>query len=86
MLTKLAWTPRAWSDYLHWQSQDKKMLKRINRVVDDTRYNPFTGIGKPEQLQANLSGLWSRRIDAQHRLVYEVENDTLIIISCRYHY
>ena len=82
----LAWTNQAWSDYLYWQGQDKKTLKRINKLITDTQRNPFEGIGKPEPLKENLSGFWSRRIDDTHRLVYAVDGKQLTIISCRYHY
>ncbi|MDN5882999.1 MAG: Txe/YoeB family addiction module toxin [Nitrosospira sp.] len=82
----LAWTDEAWRDYLYWQQQDKKTLKRINRLVEDSRRSPFDGIGKPERLKENLSGFWSRRIDDTNRLVYAVEDEMLTIISCRYHY
>lgn len=68
------------------ESQDKKTLKRINRLIQDTMSNPFEGIGKPEPLKKNLSGFWSRRIDETNRLVYVVDDDYLTIISCRYHY
>ena len=83
---KLAWTDAAWNDYLYWQGQDKKTLKRINKLIQATKNQPFEGIGKPESLRENLSGLWSRRIDETHRLVYAVDDDYLTIISCRYHY
>lgn len=83
---KLAWTDEAWKDYLYWQSQDKKTLKRINKLIQDTKSQPFEGIGKPEPLKANLSGFWSRRIDDTNRLVYAVDDSYLTIISCRYHY
>ena len=83
---KLAWDNNGWSDYLYWQSQDKKTLKRINRLIQNTLTNPFEGIGKPEALKENLSGYWSRRIDETNRLVYKVNNEYIIIISCRYHY
>lgn len=86
MSRKLAWTEAAWSDYLYWQSQDKKTLKRINRLIEETRRDPFAGIGKPEPLRENLSGFWSRRIDEANRLVYTVDNEHLTIIACRYHY
>lgn len=86
MNRKLAWTDEAWTDYIYWQSQDKKTLKRINRVIDDTLRNPFDGIGKPEPLRENLSGFWSRRIDDTNRFVYAVDDDFLTVISCRYHY
>jgi toxin YoeB len=83
---KLAWTDEAWKDYLYWQSQDKKTLKRINKLIQDTKSQPFEGIGKPEPLKANLSGFWFRRIDDTNRLVYAVDDSYLTIISCRYHY
>lgn len=86
MSRKLAWTDEAWSDYIYWQSQDKKTLKRINRLINDTKRDPFQGIGKPEPLRENLSGFWSRRIDETNRLVYAVDDDYLTIIACRYHY
>jgi toxin YoeB len=86
MARKLAWTGEAWSDYLYWQGQDKKTLKRINKLIDKTLRTPFEGIGKPEALKENLSGFWSRRIDETHRLVYAVDDKQLTIIACRYHY
>ena len=85
-MRKLAWGSKAWNDYLYWQSQDKKTLKRINRLIEDTLSNPFAGIGKPEPLKENLSGFWSRRIDETNRLVYAIDEDYLTILSCRYHY
>ena len=86
MTRQLAWTDEAWSDYVYWQSQDKKTLKRINKLVNDTKRSPFEGIGKPEPLKENLAGFWSRRIDESNRLVYVVSDSHLTIISCRYHY
>jgi toxin YoeB len=86
MSRKLAWTDEAWKDYIYWQAQDKKTLKRINRLINDTMRQPFEGIGKPEPLRENLSGFWSRRIDDTNRLVYAVDDDSITIISCRYHY
>ena len=86
MLSRLVWTNTAWSDYVYWQGQDKKTLKRINALIKDTLRNPEEGIGKPEVLRENLSGFWSRRIDDVNRLVYAVEKDQLVIITCRYHY
>jgi len=83
---KLAWTDEAWEDYLYWQNQDKKTLKRINKLIKATKSIPFEGIGKPEPLKENLSGFWSRRIDDTNRLVYAVDDNYLTIISCRYHY
>ena len=82
----LAWTHAAWDDYLYWQKQDRKTLGRINRLIADMQRSPFEGIGRPEALKENLSGFWSRRIDASNRLVYAVENDRITVISCRYHY
>lgn len=82
----LAWTDEAWQDYLYWQTQDRKTLKRINLLINDTKRSPFAGIGKPESLKENLSGFWSRRIDDTNRLVYAVADQALTIISCRYHY
>ena len=82
----LSWTDEAWKDYLYWQNQDKKTLRRINKLIAETIREPFTGIGKPEALKENLSGFWSRRIDDTNRLVYAVEDETITIISCRYHY
>jgi toxin YoeB len=81
-----AWTGEAWSDYLYWQGQDKKTLKRINRLIEESLRNPFDGIGKPEPLKENLTGFWSRRIDDTHRLVYAVTDEYLTVIACRYHY
>ena len=86
MSRKLAWTDEAWADYIYWQSQDKKTLKRINRLITETKRNPFEGIGKPEALRENLAGFWSRRIDEMNRLVYAVNDEYVTIISCRYHY
>lgn len=77
---------RAWEDYLHWQSVDRQMLRRLNRVIEDCERSPFDGIGKPEPLRDDFSGWWSRRIDGEHRLVYRVTGDDLIIAQCRYHY
>ena len=82
----LSWTDEAWSDYVYWQSQDKKTLKRINKLISDAKRTPFEGIGKPEPLKENLSGFWSRRIDDTNRLVYVVDNSAITIISCLYHY
>lgn len=86
MSKKLAWTDEAWKDYLYWQTQDKKTLKRINKLIADVKRDPFQGIGKPEPLKENLSGFWSRRTDDTNRLVYAVDKESITIISCRYHY
>ena len=86
MPSRLVFTTDAWDDYLYWQGQDKKILKRINLLIQDAQRQPFTGLGKPEPLKENLSGYWSRRIDDTHRLVYTVQDGDLEIVACRYHY
>lgn len=86
MIEVLSWTGEAWSDYLYWQTQDKKTLKRINKLIQETRQSPFEGIGKPEPLKENLAGFWSRRIDETNRLLFAVDDNQLTIITCRYHY
>lgn len=86
MIELLLWTRESWADYIYWQGQDRKTLKRINRLISDTQRSPFEGIGKPEPLKENLSGFWSRRIDSSNRLVYVVNDNQLTIISCRYRY
>ncbi|WP_434341116.1 Txe/YoeB family addiction module toxin [Motilimonas cestriensis] len=82
----LSWTDDAWDDYLYWQTQDKKTLKRINKLINDVKRSPFEGIGKPEPLKESLSGFWSRRIDDTNRLVYAVDDQAITILACRYHY
>ncbi len=82
----LAWSENAWQDYLYWQNTDKKTLKRINTLVKDIMRNYFEGIGSPEPLKHNWSGYWSRRIDREHRLVYKITDNMIIIAQCRYHY
>lgn len=83
----LVWTAEAWEDYLYWQTQDRKTLKRINALVKDTlRGDPFEGLGKPEPLKHALAGAWSRRIDEEHRLVYIASDEHLTIVAARYHY
>lgn len=86
MSKKLSFTQEAWKDYLYWQTQDEKTLKRINQLILDALRSPFEGVGKPEPLKENLSEFWSRRIDTANRLVYAVDQKELTIISCRYHY
>jgi toxin YoeB len=76
----------AWKDYLYWQKTDKKILQRINNLIKDCLRQPFQGIGKPESLKFDMSGYWSRRINAEHRLVYKSKNNQLVILQCRYHY
>ncbi len=83
---KLAFTESAWSDYLWFQRRQQKLLKRINALISEILRHPFSGTGKPEALKGELSGYWSRRINAEHRLVYSVEDDAALIISCRFHY
>ena len=82
----LSWTDEAWNSYVYWQTQDKKTLKRINKLISDVKRSPFEGIGKPEPLKENLSGFWSRGIDDTNRLVYAVDDTAITVISCRYHY
>ena len=83
---KLLWEDRAWEDYLYWQTQDRKTLKRVNALIKDIRRNTFEGIGKPEPLKDNLSGWWSRRIDETNRIVYYEQDGIIYIVSCRGHY
>ncbi|MEA3491398.1 MAG: Txe/YoeB family addiction module toxin [Campylobacterota bacterium] len=82
----LIFTDEAWEEYLYWQTNDKKNLKKINNLIKDIKREPFDGIGKPEALRHELSGFWSRRITDEHRLVYEVCENSISIVSCRYHY
>ncbi len=81
-----SWTDDAWNDYLFWQREDKKILKKINQLIEDIDRNGNTGLGNPEPLKHEFSGFWSRRIDLEHRLIYKIEDRNLLIISCRYHY
>jgi toxin YoeB len=83
---RLVFTPHGWEDYQHWVQTDRAVVKRINRLIDDALRDPFTGIGKPEQLRHVLSGAWSRRITEEHRLVYLVDGNELVILQARYHY
>ncbi len=82
----ITWTDESWEEYIGWQNQDKKILKKINSLIKDIKRDPFDGIGKPEPLKYELSGCWSRRISDEHRLVYEVTEYNIVIISCKYHY
>ncbi|MEG0230841.1 MAG: Txe/YoeB family addiction module toxin [Hafnia sp.] len=79
-------TDESWADYVFWQENDKRFIKRINELIKEIERTPFTGIGKPEPLKHHLSGYWSRRINEEHRIIYRVEEDRMIILSCRYHY
>ncbi|GGY90926.1 Txe/YoeB family addiction module toxin [Streptomyces poonensis] len=83
---KLAFTPQGWEDYVHWQTADRKILKRINRLIEDTLRDPYEGIGKPEPLKHALAGAWSRRITDEHRLVYVPRDNEVIVLQARYHY
>ena len=83
---KKIWQEEAWEDYLYWQIQDKKTLKKINSLIQDIERHPFEGIGKPEPLKHDLSGYWSRRIDEYNRIVYKINDDILEILQCRTHY
>jgi toxin YoeB len=83
---RLVFTFHGWDDYQHWVQTDRATLKRINRLIDDALRDPFSGIGKPEQLRHVLSGAWSRRITEEHRLVYLVDGDDLVVLQARYHY
>lgn len=82
----LSWAEKAWEDYLYWQQTDKKTLKRINMLIKDIKQQPFEGLGDPEPLKHNWTGYWSRRIDREHRLVYKVIDEAIIVVQCRYHY
>ena len=83
---RLLWEESAWEDYISWQSQDKKTLKRINQIIKDIQRSPFDGIGKPEPLRGNLSGYWSRRVDEVNRIVYKETEGVIIIAACKGHY
>jgi len=83
---KLIFAEKAWDDYLYWQKTDKKILNRINTLIKDIKRDPFDGIGKPEPLKHALSGYWSRRINDEHRIVYKIYQDSLLLAQLRYHY
>ena len=82
----ITFSENAWEDYLYWQKTDKRILNKINRLIKDIKRDPFEGTGKPEPLKYDLAGLWSRRIDHEHRIVYQVSNDNLMIYACKFHY
>lgn len=87
MSRKVLFEANGWNDYLHWQSEDRSTLRKINKLIEDIRRGGNAdGIGKPEPLRENLAGWWSRRITKEHRLVYHADEDTVVIISCRFHY
>ncbi|MCB1706559.1 MAG: Txe/YoeB family addiction module toxin [Halioglobus sp.] len=83
---KLIFAENAWEDYLYWQKTDKKTLKRINLLIREITSDPFEGIGKPEPLKHALSGYWSRRISDEHRIVYKIDQDSLLVVQLRFHY
>lgn len=83
---KYVFVEESWEDYLYWQKYDKKVLSKINRLINDISRNPYTGIGKPEPLKHKYQGYWSRRITAEHRLIYRVVEDEVHIAKCRFHY
>ena len=83
---KIVWDENAWEDYLWWQAQDRKLLKRINQLIADIARNRNEGIGKPEPLKHGFRGYWSRRINDEHRLIHKVKDDSILIAQCRYHY
>ena len=82
----VSFTENAWEDYLYWQKMDKKIVKRINELIKDIKRSPFEGVGKPEPLKYDFAEKWSRRLTDEHRLVYQVEGNNLIVFTCRYHY
>jgi toxin YoeB len=83
---RITFSQNAWEDYTSWQADDRKILKKINELIKDIQKTPYSGLGKPEALKYDLSGYWSRRIDMEHRLVYKVIDDEILIYACRYHY
>lgn len=83
---RLVFTKNAWEEYSTWFEQDKNMLKKISSLIKEIQRTPFEGKGKPEPLKYDLTGLWSRRIEREHRLVYQIKNNEIIIVSCKYHY
>lgn len=83
---RITFSQNSWEDYISWQSEDKKMVKKINELIKDIRRTPYAGLGRPEPLKFDLKGFWSRRIDREHRLVYQVIGNENLIYSCRYHY
>ena len=83
---KLVFSDEAWEDYVYWQKQDRKMVERINKLIQEVKRDPFSGVGKPEPLKHALAGFWSRRITDEHRMVYRVEGESLQIAQLRYHY
>lgn len=85
-MKRIIFSRNGWEDYLSWQSDDRKMLRKINSLIREVQSTPYEGTGKPEPLKHDLAGLWSRRLDREHRLVYRAEGDDVLIYSCRFHY
>ena len=85
-LKLISFETSGWEDYLFWQQNDKQVLRKINALVRDIQRDPFAGLGKPEPLKHNLAGFWSRRITDEHRVVYKIDGDDILIAQCRYHY
>ena len=85
-MMRITFSKNSWEEYTSWQVEDKQMLRKINELIKDIQRHPFEGIGKPEPLKYDLAGFWSRRIDREHRLVYQIIDNELLIYSCRYHY
>jgi len=85
-MIRITFSKIAWEEYVSWQSEDKKVLQKINDLIKDIQRHPFEGLGKPEPLKFDLAGLWSRRIEREHRLVYQVIDEELFVYSCKYHY
>jgi toxin YoeB len=85
-MMRIIFSKNAWEDYVSWQTADKKILKKINELIKDIMRTPYEGIGKPEPLKYDLAGFWSRRIDIEHRLVYQIHDNEILIYSCRFHY
>jgi len=83
---KIIFSKNSWEDYIFWQSQDRKILRKVNELIKEIQRTPYQGKGKPEPLKYDLAGFWSRRIEREHRLVYRVEDSSVLIYSCRYHY
>lgn len=86
MSRTISWTGDAWEDYLYWQKTDKAVLRKINELLKSAQRTPYEGVGKPESLKYDLGGTWSRRITAEHRLVYFLDGEIIVVVSCRYHY
>lgn len=85
-MSKVQFSEKAWEDYMYWQSQDRRTLKKLNALIKDIQRGPFTGAGKQEPLKGELAGFWSRRMDEKNRVVYRQEGDVVSIVSCRGHY